>query len=171
MRHWDIRQMPEALVAAAALFHSLPHHRHIARDDTHETADNGVRLLLTVPPLSASTTEQARWDCVQVVGQFYQRASVCYQRGLLQLCRSAHEVFLSQPTRLFLHGFYIRGSLIELCVFDRSGLHCSDVFDVQREFIQFLFIILSYQRMTDEDLGGNSVIETDEDAATLGSIL
>jgi hypothetical protein len=61
-----------------------------------------------------------------------------------------------------LHGFYIRGSLVELCVFDRSGLYCSDVLDVRNDFIQFLSIILSYQRMTDQDLGKINMVETDQ---------
>lgn len=127
----------------------------------HESADDGACLLLTMPTSPASNV-QTRWDPVQVIGQFYHRDCVCYQDGLLRLCRSAHQVFASQPTRLFLHGFYIRGSLIELWVFDRSGLYCSDVFDVRKDFIQFLSIILSYQRMTDQDLGKINIIETDK---------
>ncbi|UPK91911.1 hypothetical protein LCI18_002846 [Fusarium solani-melongenae] len=126
-----------------------------------ESADDGARLLLTMPTSPASNV-QTRWDHVQVVGQFYHRGCVCYQDGLLRLCRSAHQVFASQPTRLFLHGFYIRGSLIELWAFDRSGLYCSDVFDIQKDFIRFLSIILSYQRMTDQDLGKINTIETDK---------
>ncbi|KAH8898376.1 FunK1 protein kinase [Thozetella sp. PMI_491] len=127
----------------------------------HESDDDGARLFLTMSSSPASNV-QTRWDSVQVIGQFYHRASVCYQDGLLRLCRSAHQVFASQPTRLFLHGFYIRGSLIELWVFDRSGLYCSDLFDIQKDFIQFLSIVLSYQRMTDQDLGRINIIETDK---------
>ncbi|KAK3933963.1 hypothetical protein QBC46DRAFT_429750 [Diplogelasinospora grovesii] len=104
----------------------------------HENADDGARLLLAMPiltmPTSPAPDVQTRWD----------------------------HVFASQPSRLFLHGFYIRGSLIELWVFDRSGLYCSDVFDVRKDFIQFLSIILSYQRMTDQDLGKINMIETDK---------
>ncbi|KAF9765556.1 hypothetical protein IL306_002147 [Fusarium sp. DS 682] len=127
----------------------------------HEGADSGARLLLAIPTSPASNV-QTRWEHVQVIGQFYHHGRVCYQDGLLRLCRSAHQVFASQPTRLFLHGFYIRGSQIELWVFDRSGLYCSDVFDIREDFIQFLSIILSYQRMTDQDLGQINLIEADE---------
>ncbi|KAI1373079.1 FunK1 protein kinase [Hypoxylon crocopeplum] len=101
---------------------------------------DGARLLLTIP-VSPDSDVQKRWDHVQVIGQFYHR---------------------SCPMRLFLHGFYIRGSLIELWVFDRSGLYCSDVFDLREEYIQFLSIILSYQRMTDQDLGRISIVGMDE---------
>lgn len=126
----------------------------------HENDDDGARLLLTMPTTPASSI-QTRWEDVQVIGQFYHRGSVCYQDGLLRLCRSAHRVFASQPTRLFLHGFYIRGSLIELWVFDRSGLYCSDLFDIHKDFTQFLSILLSYQRMTDQELGNINILETD----------
>lgn len=127
----------------------------------HKSNNDGARLLLTMPTPPASNV-QTRWDHVQVIGQFYHRGCVSYQDGLLRLCRSAYQVFASQPTRLFLHGFYIRGSLIEFWVFDRSGLYCSDLFDIHKDFIQFLSIILSYQRMTDQDLGKSNIIKTDK---------
>ncbi|GJD04212.1 hypothetical protein ColKHC_13037 [Colletotrichum higginsianum] len=120
-----------------------------------------ARLLLTMPTSPAANVP-TKWDQVQVVGQFYRHSCVCYQDGLLRLCQSAQQVFASQPTRLFLHGFYIRGSLIELWAFDRSGLYCSDVFDVQEDFIQFFSILVSYQWMTDQDLGKSDLIEADE---------
>ncbi|KAF6805585.1 serine threonine-protein kinase sgk2 [Colletotrichum sojae] len=126
----------------------------------HETA--GARLLLSMPASYASNS-QAGWDHVQVIGQFYQRDSVDYQDGLLQLCRYAHQVFASQPTRLFLLGFYTRGALIELwTTFDRSGLYCSDVYDLRKDFIQFVSVILSYQQMTRQALGELGIIETDQ---------
>ncbi|KAI1369386.1 FunK1 protein kinase [Xylaria arbuscula] len=114
-----------------------------------------------MPAAPASQTVM-RWDDVQVVGQFYRNDVVSYRDGLVELSRSAYHVFASQPTRLFLHGFYIRRSLIEFWVFDRSGLYCSEVFGIQRDFDQFLSLVLSYQRMTDRQLGKGDIIETDE---------
>ena len=140
---------------------------HIAGDivasdqETNENTD-GVRLFLTLPSRSTSSNIERGWNNVQVVGQFYECGSVPYQHGLLRLCRSAQEVFLSQPTRLFLHGFYIRGSLIEFWVFDRSGLYCSDVFDVQKDSIQILSVLLTYQHMSDQDLGQSNAIQADK---------
>lgn len=128
----------------------------------HESRDDGgARLVLTIPPSSPDSGTQTRWENVQVIGQFHRRGGISYQDGLLRLCRSAHHVFASQPTRLFLHGFYIRDSLVELWVFDRSGLYCSDPFDIQRSFIQFLSVLLAYQRMTDQHLGNSNIIEMD----------
>lgn len=130
---------------------------HIASEDT----SNNTRLLLGVPSVGASEG-QARWDDIQVIGQFYESASVCYHKGLLRLCQSAYQVFASQPTRLFLHGFYIRGSMVEFWVFDRSGTYCSSVLDLQTDYTQFLSIIVSYQRMPDQDLGQLNLTHTDE---------
>lgn len=131
---------------------------------SNESGDDGAHLLLTVPTSPASNV-QTIWDHVQVIGQFYHHGCVIYQDGLLRLCRSAYQVFAKQPTRLFLHGFYIRGSLIEPWVFDRSGLYCSDLLDIHKDFIQFLSIILSYQRMTDQDLGKSNIIKTDKNGS------
>lgn len=137
---------------------------HISNGDVaheNESNDDGARLLLNMPS-SPAPKIQTKWDRVQVIGQFYHRGCVSYQDGLLRLCRSAYQVFAKQPARLFLHGFYIRGSLIELWVFDRSGLYCSDLIDIHKDFIQFLSVILSYQRMTDQDLGESNIIERDQ---------
>ncbi|KAI0481457.1 FunK1 protein kinase [Xylaria cf. heliscus] len=126
-----------------------------------ESDDGDARILLDMTT-TPTPDSQTRWDDIQIIGQFYRRRDVCYQYGLLRLCQSAYEVFASQPTRLFLHGFYIRGSLVELWMFDRSGLYCSDMFDIRNDFIQFLSIILSYQRMTDKELGITDTLNTDE---------
>lgn len=130
----------------------------------HEQSDLGTSLLLTMPP-SPTPNAQTRWSHAQVIGQFYQDESVDYQHGLLRLCQSTQQVFASQPTRLFLHGFYIRGSQTELWVFDRSGLYCSEVLDLQKDFDQFVFIILGYGQMTDEQLGTLQRIKTDEEGS------
>ncbi|KAI0818189.1 FunK1 protein kinase [Xylaria sp. FL0064] len=137
---------------------------HISSGDAaseYGIPNDEARLLLTIPTSPNSSTH-VKWNDVQIVGQFYRSCCICYQEGLLRLCRSAYQVFASQPTRLFLHGFYLRGSKIEFWVFDRSGIYCSDAFDIQKDFSQFLSVLLSYQRMTDRELRDNNVIKTDE---------
>ncbi|KAI5858266.1 FunK1 protein kinase [Durotheca rogersii] len=158
---WFSYYVSRELDGARGSWHTIPS-GNVALEP--ESTDDGAGLLLSIPTSLVSNV-QTRWDHVQVIGQFCRRGRVRYQDGLLRLCRSAHQVFSSQPTRLFLHGFYIRGSLVELWVFDRSGLYCSEVFDIQKDFIQFLSIILTYQRMTDHDLGKANSIETDEDGS------
>ncbi|KAG6150660.1 hypothetical protein E4U37_005867 [Claviceps purpurea] len=127
----------------------------------HENTDGYARFQLVLPTSSGVFTE-TKWDCTQVIGQFVSHRSVKYRDGLLQLCRSAFNVFASQPTRLFLHGFYIRGPFVELCVFDRSGLYFSDVLDGRKDSNQIMSFILSYQLMTNRDLGNSNVIQMDE---------
>jgi hypothetical protein len=70
-------------------------------------------------------------------------------------------VFASQPTRLFLHGFYICGAVIELWVFDRSGLYSSEVFDISKTPDRFLTAIAGYALMSDAELRVNALIQED----------
>lgn len=125
--------------------------------DGDDGGGGDVRLLLTTLAISSTTSlvsdRETRWGHVQAIGQLSRDASVDYQHGLLCLERAAHEVFASQPTRRFLHGFYMRGPLAELYVFDRSGVYCSEVFDLEKDAVRFLGYVLSYHWMTDEELG------------------
>ncbi|KND86276.1 hypothetical protein TOPH_09086 [Tolypocladium ophioglossoides CBS 100239] len=84
------------------------------------------------------------------------------KNGLLTLCGHARKVFAGQPTRLFLHGFYLRGSLMELWVFDRSGIYSCDIFDLQTELARLISILRSYRLMTDRDLGRSDIVDNDE---------
>ncbi|KAF1733596.1 hypothetical protein CRV24_007501 [Beauveria bassiana] len=134
---------------------------HIISDN--KAAEQNRAGFFLVMPSSSPSCVQMEWDCVQVIGQFHPNDCLPYQDGLIQLSRSAHEVFISQPTRLFLHGFYMRGSRVELWVFDRSGIFCSKAFDLQNDFAEFLPIALSYQHMTDQNLGKSNIFETGDD--------
>lgn len=128
------------------------------------STDDGCRLLLTISPAGQPKSDSLEWNQVQIVGQFYcSQDSASYQDGLVQLCRSAISVFATQPSRLFLHGFYVWGSLLEFWVVDRSGLYCSKVLNLRHNSSQFLSVILYYHRMTDRELGNSSIINTDQD--------
>jgi hypothetical protein len=113
------------------------------------------------------STESARegeygWADVQVVGQFQVNPGHGYVPGFLHLYRCAREVFRKQPTRLFLHGFYVFGSEMELWMFDRSGLYGSEPFNVQHGLEQLITIVTGYTRMSDAELGINSLILLDD---------
>lgn len=116
-------------------------------------------LVLACP--EAANSAQAGWADVRVVGQFCQHPSSEYRDGFLRLYSQARHVFSNQPTRLFLHGFYLRGPLLELWVFDRSGAVSSDVFHVHDRYLRFLSVLVGYRLMTDEELGNGNSIETD----------
>lgn len=132
-------------------------------DATSENGDaKGSASFLLSMPASPDPTAQTRWVDVQVVGQAEKSLSVGYQEGLIRLCQSAQKVFSNQPLRLFLHGFYMRGQYIEYWVFDRSGLYCSPVVLLKKEPELALSYLLSYQRMTDKQLGRSDLIQSDE---------
>lgn len=63
-------------------------------------------LVLTLSSVFELDSKEA-WRDVQAIGKFCLDDSTSYQEGLLSLCGYARRVFTSQPTRLFLHGFYM----------------------------------------------------------------
>lgn len=101
------------------------------------------------------------WADVQVVGHFRKDTEGDYLRGFLYLYENAREV-LSQSARLFLHGFYIYGSMVELWMFDRSGLYSCQPFDATVDPSRLMTIIAGYMWMSDRELGINTRIEKDE---------
>lgn len=128
---------------------------------------NGTTHLLTRSPKAFEPLAKHSWRDVQIVGQVCRESSPTssYQAGLLELCGHARKVFASQPaTRLFLHGFYIHGSVVELWVFDRSGLYSSEALELGVDGAQIASILRSYRLMTDQELGINSdVVKLDDD--------
>ena len=73
------------------------------------------------------------------------------------------DVFTAQPTRRFIHGFFLHGTLMELWVFDRSGPYSSGAFDIHEKPEQFIRTIAGYTMMSDEELGLNTFIERNEE--------
>jgi len=84
-----------------------------------------------------------------------------YRTGLLDLCGYARAVFAHQPTRLFLHGFYVCEGTLELWVFDRSGLYNSEAFDIAQDPDRFLTVLIGYMLMDDAELGVSGLIKED----------
>ena len=84
-----------------------------------------------------------------------------YRQQFLRLCDHAQKVFKSQPTRQFLHCFYIHGSTAELWVFDRSGPYGCEAFDIHKNPGRFTAAMAGYTEMSDEELGINTFIKKD----------
>ncbi|CAG9946221.1 unnamed protein product [Clonostachys rosea f. rosea IK726] len=99
---------------------------------------------------------------VQVIGEFCPAQGISYKEGLLNLCGKASALFTARPTRLFLHGFYLRGNSAELFIFDRCGVYSCNVFNIDENFQRFLTVILKYSLMTDAELGLSDLIRHDE---------
>jgi len=112
---------------------------------------------------AADEEERYNWVDVQVIGELKQtKIRRMETEELVRFCGHAREVFASQPTRRFLHGFIIRASLMELWVFDRSGLYSSEQFDIHQDPHRFLTIMVGYTLMSDEELGLDTYIKTDK---------
>ncbi len=81
---------------------------------------------------------------------------------MVWFCGNAREVFKNQPTRRFLHGFIIRGSMVELWIFNRSGLYSCEKLDIHKDPRRFIRVMAGYTMMSDEELGMNTYIKEDE---------
>ncbi|KAK1834111.1 hypothetical protein QBC39DRAFT_301414 [Podospora conica] len=99
------------------------------------------------------------WADIMVVGEF--RADGPYRTGFLNLCCHARAVFAHQPSRLFLHGFYVCRGQMELWVFDRSGLYGSEAFEIAQDTDRFLTVLVGYMLMEDAELGASGLIQED----------
>jgi hypothetical protein len=58
-------------------------------------------------------------------------------------------------------GFTIRGSIMRLWIFDRSGSYSSEKFDIHKEPERFVKVIAGYALITDAELGLNTFIKRD----------
>lgn len=102
------------------------------------------------------------WRDVEVIGEL-RESDKEWKVKLLQLSRYMRDVFATQPTRRFVHGFTLLGSTMELWVFDRSGPYSSGVFDIHKEPEQFIRAIAGYTMMSDEELGLDTFTGLDEE--------
>lgn len=97
----------------------------------------------------------------RVLGEFSVKTSTTGPEHVLRFCESARQIFQAQPTRRFLHGFQICGSIMELWVFDRSGAFSSERLDTTLTPNLLIEALASYAMMNDEEVGLNSFIKQD----------
>lgn len=77
----------------------------------------------------------------------------------LDLATHAREVLIAQPTRRFVLGFTLCGSVMRVWVFDRIGGIASQQIDINKEPVQFIQVILGFLWMSEEDLGFDPTIK------------
>lgn len=82
-----------------------------------------------------------------------------FKATLLRLARYVRGVFADQPTRRFLHGFTMCASVMEVWIFDRSGLYSSGPFDIHDEPERFARAFVGYATMDDDAMGLDAFIE------------
>ena len=101
------------------------------------------------------------WKDVRVIGELKQ-SKWNLKKILLQLARLIRDAFTAQPTRCFIHGFFLHGTTMELWVFDRSGPYSSGEFDIHEEPEKFIRALAGYAMMDDEELGLDTFTEQDD---------
>ena len=135
--------------------HSTP----LAGSDSRRQPD----LFLT-PSHTTKRDGKHSWTDVQVIGELKQSENQKeFKKELVWFCGHAREVFKCQPTRRFLHGFFIRGSMVEPWVLDRSGPYSGEKFDIHKDPRRFVRLMAGYALMTDKELGINTYIKKDKD--------
>ena len=118
------------------------------------------QLDLFVKRRGIKTSRKHDWKDVRVIGELKQ-SKWPLKKILLRLARYIRDAFTAQPTRRFIHGFFLHGTIMELWVFDRSGPYSSGEFDIHEEPEKFIRAIAGYAMM-DEELGLDTFTELDD---------
>ncbi|KAI0483668.1 kinase-like domain-containing protein [Xylaria cf. heliscus] len=128
-----------------------------------------ISQLLTKPgfPLKASirletSDSPAVAGSTRVFGEYHSAsagAAADDHGDILRFCEGALQVFKAQPARCFLHGFLIRGTTLELWVFDRSGAYSSEKLNLAGRPDLLVQTLASYTMMSDEDVGFNTFVK------------
>ena len=100
------------------------------------------------------------WTDVRVIGEFKQ-SEKGFKGLFLQLATYMRDTFAVQPTRRFIHGFFLHGTTMELWVFDRSGPYSSGEFDIYQQPDKFIQAIVGYAMMNEEELGLDTFTKLD----------
>ncbi|KAL5398112.1 hypothetical protein PMIN03_012809 [Paraphaeosphaeria minitans] len=112
----------------------------------------------------ADVDARYRWSHILIPGELKSnplddKAS----KAWLDLGRYAREVFAAQPSRRFGLGFTLCGSRMRLWEFDRLGGIASDSFDINEDASQFVFAVLGFLWLDEEQLGFDPTVVTEDD--------
>ncbi|KAL2884644.1 hypothetical protein HOO65_100048 [Ceratocystis lukuohia] len=128
-----------------------------------ERIDIGKRKMdvgfMNVP--AARKDSRCHWSKILVPGELKSNRSADKAlESWLDLGRYAREVLAAQDTRRFVLGFTICGSLMRVWAFDRLGGIASEQFDLNEDGLRFVYTILGFLWMNDEQLGFDPTIIT-----------
>ncbi|KJF60775.1 uncharacterized protein CIMG_13212 [Coccidioides immitis RS] len=89
--------------------------------------------------------EKHDWKDIYVVGKLKQSLDEIQTKDmLLQLALYVQEVFITQPTQLFVHAFTVCRTKFEAWVFNYSRPYSSGMLDIYKNMKQFFQVILGY---------------------------
>ncbi|KAH0550889.1 hypothetical protein GP486_007747 [Trichoglossum hirsutum] len=108
---------------------------------------------------AAGKDASLHWSCVLVPGELKRNPNAdTSSRTWLDLGRYVREVFAAQDNRRFVQGFTLCGSTLRRWEFDRIGGIASSPIDVNRNGLDFIYTMLGYLWMNDEQLGFDPTI-------------
>ena len=107
----------------------------------------------------ASEDSKRHWSQILVPGELKSNPGFdTPSKAWLDLGRYAREVLATQDTRRFVLGFTLCGSIMRLWEFDRVGGIASSPFDINKDGLQFVLVVLGYLWMNEEQLGYDPTI-------------
>ncbi|CAK7566897.1 MAG: hypothetical protein SEPTF4163_004851 [Sporothrix epigloea] len=112
-----------------------------------------------------STKKDSRyqWPQILVPGELKSNSSAdSAAQAWADLGRCAREVLAAQDARRFVLGFTLCGSLMRIWEFDRTGGIASEKFDIHKDGLQFVYSILGFLWMNEEQLGFDPTIRTED---------
>ncbi|EDN02592.1 predicted protein [Histoplasma mississippiense (nom. inval.)] len=112
-----------------------------------------------VDDLTATVDSKCHWSQILVPGELkndpkYDRKSGAW----FDLGRYAREVLAAQDTRRFVLGFTLCGQFLRLWNFDRLGGIASEEFNINRDGLRFVSVILGFLLMSRKQLGFDPTI-------------
>ncbi|KAH6869569.1 hypothetical protein B0T10DRAFT_418334 [Thelonectria olida] len=155
----------EKLAAFADGHKSFSTHRHrrrpLAKPNEPIDGSVGKRKMDVgfVKDPEARKDTRCHWSQILVPGELKSNPSADKaSEAWLDLGRYAREVLAAQDTRRFVLGFTFCGSLMRVWAFDRLGGIASEQFNINDDGLQFVFTILGFLWMNEEELGFDPTI-------------
>ncbi|RKK81727.1 hypothetical protein BFJ71_g15512 [Fusarium oxysporum] len=109
----------------------------------------------------AEKDSRCHWSQILVPGELKSNGSADKaSEAWLDLGRYAREVLAAQDTRRFVLGFTLCGPMMRVWAFDRLGGIASEQFDINEDGRRFVFTILGFLWMDEEQLGFDPTIMT-----------
>jgi hypothetical protein len=153
---WLFRFQEEYLTASRGVYYTSENSNDLTG------AEASRQLDVFVKPNDKNISKiKHHWKNIEVIGEL-RESNKEWRVKLLQLCTYMRDIFATQPTRRFVHGFTLLGSTMELWIFDRSGPYSSGVFDIHKKPEQFIRAIAGYTMMSDEELGLDTFMNLNE---------
>ncbi|KAF3941760.1 hypothetical protein ABW19_dt0201994 [Dactylella cylindrospora] len=154
----------DALVEWLAIFQSLIFTTDQTSFRFHSQPINKVDRPLKAAICLETSDMPAVAGSTRLFGEYHHN-SVSVKAGdeddtdFLSFCDRARQIFKNQPARCFLHAFLVRGTTLELWVFDRSGAYSSEKLDLVQKPHLLVQILAGYTMMSDEESGFNTIIK------------